>query len=727
MLRLRFFLPAVVITAFHLQTGHAEEDWGLCRTPAIVFEEVEDIDTAETRVEAQTLNSDDSEIIHLTGDVSVLRASQKISADELVMEKTAERIQASGNVLFEDSNFRIDSPRIEIDNQNNQALFEQPRFEMYDRHARGRASQITRIDEYRSEFQNLLYTSCDPGDRDWHLRADEMRIDDQSGRGTAVHTTLYFQDLPFIYLPYFQFPIDDRRMSGLLSPGIGYSETKGGNLRLPVYWNIAPNYDMTTTPSWFSRHGLQLNTENRYLFESGRGRVDLSYLDDEEFGDTRWFQRWRHVSDLAYGVNAEMVLIDVSDGDIFDDFGKIAPEYNDTRHLDRHVSFKRKDKVWDAGLSWQNFHSLDQTSRVTSRPYNRLPRLTLGASPEPTASGFETPTSIEWVEFDREDSITGSRTHLVTSLKWNASEAWYFFEPELQLAFTDYRLDNNPAGNSINRALPTLGIDTGLIFERVAGSQNQWLQTLEPRLYFLKTPFEDQDDIPDFDTSPKPGSYGNLFGNNRFNGADRIGDADQVTLGLGSRLHDNDSGDQLMHLRAGQIFYSEDRRVDLKGVRDEAPKSDLIAELDARPNQRVRLAARMIYGQEQDEVTDRDLSIGYADGEFAANFGYYFEQEELEQALVSAAYPINERWTVVAKHHRSLLFGQTVENLLGFNYESCCWGIKILASQSRDEVDDFAEMDNSIYFELTLKGLSQAGQDIDTQLRAAIPGYAPGF
>ena len=243
----------------------------------------------------------------------------------------------------------------------------------------------------------------------------------------------------------------------------------------------------------------------------------------------------------------------------------------------------------------------------------------------------------------------------------------------------------------------------------------------------VHTPFEDQDDIPDFDTSLSSSTYSNLFKNNRFTGADRIGDTTQVTFGLASHIYDTDSGVELLHARIGQIFYFEDRRVSLDGSRDEDTKSNAIGELDIWPNPRMKVSARTVYDQDQSELTERDLSIYYSHDGKAVNFGYYFDDEELEQSLVSAVYPVNERWTLLAKYHQSLLFDRPVEKLLGINYESCCWGLKILAGQTADEDEDFAELDNSIYFELTLKGLSQVGRDIDQQLTNAIPGYRPGF
>ena len=182
-----------------------------------------------------------------------------------------------------------------------------------------------------------------------------------------------------------------------------------------------------------------------------------------------------------------------------------------------------------------------------------------------------------------------------------------------------------------------------------------------------------------------------------------------------------------MNAQIGQTFYFEDRRVSLDGNRDDASRSDTIAELSLSPNSSWKISARLVYDEEQSELSDKDLSVGYSNNGVAANLGYYFTEDELEQALVSMVYPVNERWTVVAKYHYSLQYNKPVENLLGINYESCCWGLKILAGQTGEDIDDFAETTNSIFFEVTFKGLSQAGDDIDTQLINAVPGYSPAF
>jgi len=712
----------------------------MCRIPSILFETADDIAAGETRIEAQTVASDDAESIHLVGDVNVRRRDQRIDADDIVIDKLNNRITASGNVFFANPGYQIKSPEIRIDNRNNRAEFDQPQFEMDQRHARGEAYKIEKIDDYRSHFEDLVYTTCDPGDASWHMRAAELELDRESGLGTATHSTIYIQNVPILYLPYFQFPIDDRRKSGILAPSISYSDTNGRGVTVPVYWNQGPNYDMTITPTWYNESGLQLNTENRYLFGSHRGQINLSYIDDSVYGDSRWFRQWQHAAALPFDLQASALFAEVSDEDFFFDYPTVAPQYSNTTHLERYLRLNHNEEFWSSELLVQDYDTLDDDTAITDRPYNRLPSFTFDADADILQGDLLTPVHFEWARFDRDDSVTGDRTHFVPSIGLRSANSWYFFQPELQLAFTDYQLEDNPDGNSLNRVLPTLGVDTGLIFERDAGSQRQWRQTLEPRLYFLYTPNEDQDDIPDFDTSIAASTYNNLFTNNRFNGADRIGDAYQMTFGLASRIFDNDSGARLLNARVGQILYFQDREVSLDGKTEDETRSDVIAEIDFWPASTLTLSARLVYDPDQSnpdksEFIDRDLSISYSDQGFAANLGYYFTEDQnedqnedtLEQVLVSLAYPINERWEIAAKIQHSLTFNKTVENLLGISYESCCWGFKMLAGQTGDDTEDFAETENSIYFEFTFKGLGQAGQDIDSQLFEAIPGYRPAF
>ena len=724
------FLRYLIITGIFLGLSPgpvlAAENWGLCRTPSFKFVDSTDPAQSATEIQAQRLSRDNNDLVRFSGRVELNRSGQKIKADELIIDNLAEQLRANGRVIFEDANFRLQTETLLLDQKTESAQFGSAEFELSGQHAHGSAAEIIKIDNSRSRFQDILYTTCDFNDRDWHLKASELNTDQDSGRGTAKNATLYFQGIPFFYLPYIMFPIDDRRMSGMLAPLISYSDTRGSSLAIPVYWNIAANIDATITPALFSKRGAQWNSENRYLSPNHEGQVHLSYLDDDSTNSTRWLKKWQHKADFGLDIKANVLLQEVSDELYFSDFEALTSERDDIDYLERHVTIIHSGDSWQTKLLWQDYQTLDPGIAITSQPYQRLPGLMLNSLFKPLDNGLQFSLRNEWVDFERDGSVTGSRLHIAPSMAWSKTDSWYFFKPQLQYALTEYRLDNNfPNDNAISRSIPTLSLDTGLIFERIFSAKRGLIQTLEPRLFYLKTPFEDQSMIPDFDTALLSESYNNFFKTNRFSGFDRISDADQITLGIGSRIISTSNGTELLNLTLAQIHYQQDRRVSLDNTIAVSPKSSLIAQLIMSPSSNWKITSKLARHPETKKLSEKNLSINYQNQGFAANIEYFFTDAVLEQSLLSAVYPLNDRWAVVAKYHQSQLFDKPVENLFGLSYESCCWGFKILARQTSD--DSFIETDQAIYFELTLKGLSQAGQDIDTKLSNSIPGYQARF
>jgi LPS-assembly protein len=709
-----------------IEQSLAAENWGLCRVPSYEYVNSQDSNQSATEILADQMSRVDDNSIIFSGQVVLDRAGQRIRADELFVDNLTEQLRANGQVIFEDANFRLQTEALSLDQKTNSARFESAEFQLPGQHASGSASEIIKTDDSRSRFLDVLYTTCDPEDRDWHLKASELTIDQDSGRGSANNATLYFHNIPFFYLPYIMFPIDDRRMSGMLTPLASYSDARGASLAVPIYWNIASNIDATITPAWYSKRGFQWNSENRYLTQNQQGQVDLSYLDDELSASDRWLKKWQHKSDLALNLKADILLQEVSDDLYFSDFEPLTSEGDDIDYLKRHISISHRSDAWQSRLSWQDYQTIDQTIAISSQPYQRLPGLTIDSLFKPFDNGLQFNLHNEWVSFERESSVTGSRLHVAPSVSWTKTASWYFLKPKLQYALSQYELDNNsPNDNSIFRSIPSFSLDSGLIFERVFSASRGWIQTLEPRLFYLNTPFEDQSMIPDFDTALLSESYNNLFKTNRFSGFDRIGDADQFTLGIGSRIISTASGTELLDVEIAQILYRQDRQVSLDNITITDSKSNLIAQLTMTPSENWKISSKLVRLQQSGELSEKNLSINYQNQGFAANIEYFFTDQVLEQSLLSAVYPVNERWTIVAKYHESELFDKPVENLFGLSYESCCWGLKILASQTSD--DNFIETDRAIYFELTLKGLTQVGRDIDTELSSSIPGYQARF
>ena len=314
------------------------------------------------------MSQEDNNLIKFSGQVELNRAGQKIRADELILDSLTEQLQAKGQIVFEDINFRLQAETLTLNQKTQSARFESTKFELAGQHARGSADEIIKIDASRSRFQNILYTSCDPGDRDWYLKASELNIDQNSGRGTAKNATLYFQGVPFFYLPYIMFPIDDRRMSGMLTPLISYSDTRGGSIAVPLYWNIAPQTDATITPAWYSKRGLQWNSENRYLGQNQEGQLDLSYLDDDLSNSTRWLKKWQHKADLGLNIEANILLQEVSDDLYFRDFESLTSERDDIDYLERYITISHNRQSWETRLRWQDYQTIDQGIPISSQP-----------------------------------------------------------------------------------------------------------------------------------------------------------------------------------------------------------------------------------------------------------------------------------------------------------------------------------------------------------------------
>ena len=669
------------------------------------------------------MSQQNESIAYFSGQVELTRPAQVLLADELTMNNVTEQVKASGNVTFESDTSQLRTEFMTMNQKDQSAYFTTSSFTLSEQHVRGTANEVIQFSSSLSRYKKIQYTTCDPGNSNWHLTADQLDINQESGLGIAQHATVYIQDLPVLYLPYLQFPIDDRRMSGILAPTIGSSTDSGDIISIDVYWNIAPNLDATITPIWYGKRGLQINTENRYLFKHHTGQLYLSLIDDQKKNDNRSFQKWLHQANLGSNITADIALRHVSDDTFFDDFKSLDDIDDNVTHLEQQILLSHSTKLWTNNLLLQTY----QTPGTTKQPYSQLPKLTVNSRFKKFDNGVQFNTINEWVRFDHESNIVGDRTHLLPYLSWNQSDSWYFFKPKLEYAFSDYQLDNNNLGdNSIQREIPIFSLDTGLLFDREMNTESNWTQTLEPRLYFLRTPYENQSHIPVFNSALLSNSYNNFFKSNRFSGSDRIGDANQISLGIGTRFLDNDSGAQLLYSRIGQIFYANDRRVQISGNKPQTlPNSNIITETTVNPNRNLSINTKLVYEQTTKEISEKSLSVHYLKDGFAANLEYFFDDTVLEQAAISMVYPINPRWTMVAKYSESILFNKPDENLLGVNYESCCWGIKMLASQTSN--DSFTETDNAVFIELTLKGLGQSSQVLDSQLANAIVGYNPNF
>lgn len=715
--------------------------WVLCREnalfdfyqPNLPKDGVREESPAE--MQAERFDVSDSTRYLLEGGVEIQRADQRIAADRIFYDTKGETYDAQGNVQYQDRGLLLGAERAQGELTKDRNTLEGVDYQLLT--ARGNGSADTAVTQGQtSDLTNVIYTTCDPGHHLWELRARQVELDQAEGVGVAKHATLRLGDVPILYLPYASFPIDDRRRSGFLFPSIGSSQDSGIDISAPYYLNLAPNYDATITPRVLGRRGVMLGAEFRYLTETQRGELFGSWLpDDDQTGRDRGSLTFRHNGRLsdAWTVNAN--INHISDDRYFEDFGDSLAAAS-TSLLESSASANGRGRFWNASVAVQQWKITDPLIDDRFEPFRRLPRALFNYD-RPYLDWLVAGVHSEAVIFDHPDKPGASRVDVMPYVSLPFERAAGYVRPELAYRYTSYQLDKDYGAtfpnDSPDRGVPIYSLDAGLFYERTL----QWfdkplLQTLEPRLYYLYVPYRYQDDLPAFDTEELSFSFSQLFRPNRFTGADRQTDANQLTGAVTTRFLDEATGRERFSASLGQIRYFDPQRVQLAGVPDmDRPGSAFVADVDVTLDDRWRVGISQQWDPE-DEVSD--LSALRAQYRWAdagvANFSYRFRRNtsginagraSVEQFDTSFLVPLNERWRLVGRWNYSLLDHSTLEAVGGVEWDSCCLAVRVLGRHYLRNRE--GEKNNGIYIELELKGLATLGRKSGELLERAILGY----
>ncbi|MFI4890934.1 MAG: LPS-assembly protein LptD, partial [Steroidobacterales bacterium] len=499
----------------------------------------------------------------LSGRVVVHQDERTVTADIVTYDKATGRITVRGAVDFLDPKLRISSQTGSYD-QRGGATFGTADFQLFDRSGRGYASEIDVHPGGLISLAKTGYTTCPAGKRDWMIRADSIVLNTVSQSGVAHGVTLEIQGVPVLYTPYFSFPLGVERKSGFLFPSINHSGSNGVELPVPYYFNLAPNYDLTLTPEELSARGAELGGEFRYLTTGSHGQIDATYLPgDRQTGSDRSFFRVTDLTALSPHTRLDVDVASVSDSNYFQDFA-VGSTQTSVTYLERRADLLYQDDAWKVRAQLQNFQTIDISVDAADRPYSRVPRVDAQGL-WPLGRGFEFSLDSEAVNFLRQVGPSGIRLDLAPELRWSARSAGYFLEPSVGWRVTQYDLQDAAPGNpsSPMRTLPYARLDAGLIFERNAGANGQRTQTLEPRFVYTYVPYRNQDNLPIFDTGLPDLNLTELFRSNRYVGADRVSDANQLSVGVTTKLFDQNSGQQYLAATLGQLHYFTAPRVTL--------------------------------------------------------------------------------------------------------------------------------------------------------------------
>lgn len=719
----------------------ADDDYAALLDQGIAWDQCGEVASVppESPTDKRTLIEADSVIAYpqkdtaeFQGSVIIRRPGQTLFADDLHYDNRRQLTKTDEKLLIQLRDLRLLGSQAWFDLGKHQGEMQQISYRIPSRKARGEASKMVMLDRDNSRFENISYTTCPPGNKGFVLSAKSMEIDQKKQIGTFKAAKLHFLGVPIFYAPTLTVSLDDARKSGLLVPSLGYSSRNGADVAVPYYFNLAPNYDATLMPRLLSKRGLLLGGEFRFLTPTHRGELLAEILPDDRLHDeqgSRGAFRARAHSKLGHitpGLAADLDINWVSDRDYLDDLGQ-SLAVTSTRHLRNRAAVNWRKPDWDALAELRHYKTLDRNILSQDRPYSLLPRVAFNWLKYQGAAGLDYSFDAELSNFHRDDSVTGLRVDLKPRLSLPLRRDWGFVEPALSGRYTSYSLDDQLPGKetSPSRSTWSASLDSGLFFDREVSWFGQHLtHTLEPRIYYLHTPYEEQSDIPLFDTSYLDFNFNNLFHDNRFNGPDRVGDANQLTLALTSRILAGNDGRELLNASVGQIYYFDDRRVTLNdGDPLDTSSSSVIAELSTGIFDHWLLRA----GVQVDPHADIALQQGLAQASYRGDQGQRFHaswrlrEGTLEQTDLAAYWPVSEKLSLIGRWYYSVEESHSLETVAGLEYGDCCWRIRAVWRRYLDS--NGSEYNDTALLQLELNGLGKLGNNIDNFLDRTIYGY----
>jgi LPS-assembly protein len=688
--------------------------------PAAVLDNPETIQLEAGAIEAEL---GDNPAARMTGGVVVRRDDKVAGAETARYDPQQRALFLEGGVRYEDPGTQILSRSAEFGYDLGRIRFEGAEFSIGSNNARGAADLLEINQDGTLTLGGVEYTTCPPNDEDWLLEGESIVLDTGSGTGTAKNMKLRIGGVPILYLPYISFPISDARKSGILTPEFGSAGRSGNELRVPYYWNIAPNYDATITPRLLTNRGLQLETQFRYLTPRNEGIVVADYLpNDDILDDARHQVRFEHRTLFDNGWRNLINYREVSDSQYFEDLGG-SLSVSSITHLDRHLRFDYYSERLSILAQAQDHQTIDDAIQAADEPYRRLPQVYISANLPVRFARLELDTEI--VNFDRDTGVTGWRFNAAPSLEIPVERPGWFFTPAMALDYTAYELSNTLPGEPTNpdRTVPIASVDTGLVLERAMAGADR-IQTIEPRLLYVNIPYRNQDNLPIFDTIQPDINLVQLYRKNRFLGVDRIGDTEQISFGVTSRILDLGTGRELMTATIGQTTYFGDRLVSLPGVPvSTLDRSDYIAQMRFGLFDNVNFDVGHQWGTGDNGTTKSEARLQYRPARNKIlNLAYRFRRDSLEQGDVSWSWPVSNQWNFVGRYNFSFRDQEVLEQFFGLEYESCCWGLRLVSRRHISTRD--GTRDSSFGLQLVLKGMSSVGTAADKLLERGILGYS---
>lgn len=674
-------------------------------------------------ISARNVQAKKDKQLEATGDVELRQSGQVIAADYLLYEQDSKDVLARGEVRIEQSGGAVTGPVLRMNLDTNLGEMERPQFVFEENNSRGAAETLHINGRRNYVFDDASYTTCPAGNEDWLLHVSRLDIDRNTNVGVARHARIEFMGVPILYTPWMDFGLSNQRRSGFLGPLFGSTNTGGTEMQLPYYWSIADNYDATIAPRFISKRGTQMNNEFRYLGASYSGEVYYDVLPyDRVSNSQRHRAALRHAQSLGGGFGMSYDLTRVSDDDYFRDLSTSVSGTSQTNLL-REGALSYSGGWWAAEAKVQRYQTLQDPLAPVSLPYRRQPQVTLNA--HQTIADVDTGFTGEYVDYRHDTLVNAQRMVLYPAVSYPLlSDPGYYLTPRLGLHHTEYRMGKNNSSNlpDATRTLPIFSTDSGLVFERNDSFLgNEYVQTLEPRLFYVYVPYRNQDQLPNFDSAQATFNFGQIFTENRFFGSDRIGDANMATLALTSRVIDGEDGTERLRVMVGERFSFSAPKVNLVTPTGNSHRSDILLGIGGKLTRTWSLDSLYQYNPNQSHTESYNVMAHYSpEAGKQLNLGYRFTRNTLRQADISAQWPLFGRWLGVGRFNYSLQDRRPLEALAGLEYNQSCWAVRFVAQSFTTTT---LERSTGFFLQLELNDLVRIGSDPLDALRNSVYGY----
>ena len=707
-----------------------------------------------TFTSSNEIDGTNDRIMNLKGDAAVRKAGAFVKGERITYDPDTDIAEVEGNARFFRDNTLFTGPKSRLKLDSRLGWMEKPEYEFRNNQASGKADRADFLDEDKILLTNPTYSTCSPENLDWYFSASSMEIDQEQKVGKAKDGTLRFKGLPIFYSPSFEIPMSSERKSGVLPPTIGLSNINGLDVTTPYYFNIAPNRDFTLYPRYLSTRGAQLGGQFRYLEPQYSGVIRAEYLpNDSEANRDRWAYSINHQQFLAPGLRGYANINRVSDDLYADNLGRTFGQAI-TRQFTQEAGLNYGYKGWSFLTRVQKFQTLQPDPlNPVGRPYDREPQLNANyrnINWNGAIVKFESDFSRFVMSPQAPLSIVPNggyynidRSYFNTSVAFPYTTPAFFLTPKVSLRGNNYRLDNTNtlAAKTESFTVPTFSLDSGLYFERDATELEKifgraYVMTLEPRIFYVYTPYRDQSSVPLLDTAPFGMGIYQIFSENTFVGNDRVADNNKVTTGVTSRIIDGETGVERIRMTVAQRIDISGQQVGLNGnltpnINSGSNKySDILMAASTRLMGNLNLD---IFDQYNYQLNRSVQTVATASWRPSArrmiNFSHRYtfdpsvSKTTIFQNEVSGQWPLTKKLYGIGRWNFDQVTHKTLNTLAGLEYDEECWAFRVVWQKF---VNTSQLSTSQIFFQLEFKGLSGFGNNPSNIIRMNIPGYVPG-